>query len=369
MLYETANEHGGDIYSGEIKLDYSVNLNPLGNCDAVVNAIKEAASDAGVYPDPYCRKLIAAIAEKEGVSEKNIICGNGGAEIIYAYCDTVLPKRAAVAIPSFSEYSTAVLRNGAELVKYHTREDNGFALDEGMIDFIGTQRPDLLFLCNPNNPDGRLIPDELLDKILKICDETGCAVFLDECFLELSDGFDRSGISLINEHPGLFILRAFTKTFSMAGIRLGYGISADTELLKRISQRLQPWNVSVIAQKAGLAALNEQSFIEAGRITVMQERSRFSQQLSECGIKVCESQANYMLIKIPEEVQSGDDDTNDLASGSAFVKDSFGDRMLQKGILIRNCRNFEGLGRGWYRICIKGRADNDFFLKTVRSVL
>ena len=357
MLYKTGNTHGGDVYSNNIILDYSVSLNPLGMPDVVAEAIKSAASVADRYPDPYCRELVNAIACKEGVSADYILCSNGGAELIYAYCSAAKPERPAVCVPSFSEYETALQLDGKQIIKYTLDEKRGFLLDEGVIDTIRQQSADLLFLCNPNNPDGRLIPDGLLDDILAECNRMGCAVFLDECFLELSDGNDNSKVSLIKKYPGLFILKAFTKSFSCAGVRLGYGICSDKMLLSSISRRLQPWNVSVPAQQAGLAALREEGFVRAGREIIKKERIWLSKALTDAGLQVYPSEANYMLIRVPDEGES------------EYSRRGFGERLLEKGILIRSCENFEGLGKGWYRISIKRRHENETLLRAVRDLL
>ena len=218
MLYQTENRHGGDIYGG-IALDFSANVSPLGTPRSVTDAIERALPELYRYPDPYCRTLVQTISEYEGVPKNFVLCGNGASELIYAYCVAVRPKRAMELAPTFSEYSLALRRTGCEVVRFALKQEENFDLRENFLPFLAREKIDALFLCNPNNPTGRLIADDLLEEILRICREKNIALFVDECFLSLSDG----GVDLtpsLSDVPQLFILKAFTKSFGMAGLRL-----------------------------------------------------------------------------------------------------------------------------------------------------
>ena len=248
MLYQTENRHGGDIYGG-IALDFSANVSPLGTPRSVTDAIERALPELYRYPDPYCRTLVQTISEYEGVPKNFVLCGNGASELIYAYCGAVRPKRAMELAPTFSEYSLALRRTGCEIVRYALDQNENFDLRKDFLPFLAREELDALFLCNPNNPTGRLIADDLLEEILRICREKNIALFVDECFLSLSDG----GVDLtpsLSDFPQLFILKAFTKSFGMAGLRLGYGLSADEALLRKMSAAVPPWNVSTLARVA-----------------------------------------------------------------------------------------------------------------------
>ena len=196
------------------------------------------------YPDPYCRALVQAIARYEGVPGEFILCGNGASELIYAYCEAVRPGRAMELAPTFSEYSLALQRRGCGVVRFALSQEEKFDLQERFLARLAREKIDALFLCNPNNPTGRLIAGGLLEKILRVCRENNIALFVDECFLSLSDG----GTDLtpfLREFPQLFVLKAFTKSFGMAGLRLGYGLSADGALLRKMSAAVPPWNCVV----------------------------------------------------------------------------------------------------------------------------
>ena len=254
MLYNTQNPHGGDVYGAAVTLDFSSNVHPLGTPPGVVEAIRAAAAQVRQYPDPYCRALTAAIAAHEGVPQPYVLCGGGAAELIYAYCDALRPRLAAEPAPTFSEYRTAAAHFGAQLAQYPLRAPD-FLPDEGLLAFLKERKPDVLFLCTPNNPTGVLLPRELLQAALRICRAQGTCVLLDECFLDFTDA--ASAKDLLEAYPNLLILKAFTKNYALAGVRAGYCLTADRQLLEKMSACSQPWNVSVPAQAAALAALRE----------------------------------------------------------------------------------------------------------------
>ena len=343
MLYQTENRHGGDIYGG-IALDFSANVSPLGTPRSVTDAIERALPELYRYPDPYCRTLVQTISEYEGVPKNFVLCGNGASELIYAYCGAVRPKRAMELAPTFSEYSLALRRTGCEVVRFALKQEENFDLRENFLPILAREKIDALFLCNPNNPTGRLIADDLLEEILRICREKNIALFVDECFLSLSDG----GVDLtpsLSDFPQLFILKAFTKSFGMAGLRLGYGLSADEALLRKMSAAVPPWNVSALAHAAGVAALGDAEFLERNRAVIRAERPRLEERLRELGFWVCPSQANYILFR-----------------GEAGLAD----RLRERGAAIRDCANFEGLGPGWYRAAVRLREENDALLDAMR---
>ena len=337
------NRHGGDIYGG-IALDFSANVSPLGTPRSVTDAIERALPELYRYPDPYCRTLVQTISEYEEVPKNFVLCGNGASELIYAYCGAVRPKRAMELAPTFSEYSLALRRTGCEVVRFALKQEENFDLRENFLPILAHEKIDALFLCNPNNPTGRLIADDLLEEILRICREKNIALFVDECFLSLSDG----GVDLtpsLSDFPQLFILKAFTKSFGMAGLRLGYGLSADEALLRKMSAAVPPWNVSTLAQAAGVAALGDAEFLERNRAVIRAERPRLEERLRELGFWVCPSQANYILFR-----------------GEAGLAD----RLRERGAAIRDCANFEGLRPGWYRAAVRLREENDALLDAMR---
>ncbi|MCF0123771.1 MAG: aminotransferase class I/II-fold pyridoxal phosphate-dependent enzyme [Ruminiclostridium sp.] len=347
MLYQTNNPHGGDIYGKPVLLDYSANTNPYGTPPGVLETVRESLCNLHRYPDPYCRKLIAAIAEFEGVPPEYILCGSGAAELIYSYCEAVAPKRAVELSPTFSEYALGLRRVGCTISRYALREDNSFGLDRDFLPFLEKTRPEAVFLCNPNNPTGRLIEPSLLKDILALSAELDFRLFVDECFLDLSNGGESMKPN-VSDNPRLFVLKAFTKNYGMAGLRLGYCITADRELLYKMSQTVQPWNVSVPAQAAGIAALKEQAFLAHAKETIAREKRWLFDALTGLGLWACPSDANYLLFKAPGKLH---------------------ERLLEEGISIRNCDNYHGLGSGWYRIAVRQHEENEQLISAMERIL
>ena len=251
MLYETPNPHGGEVYARKIDLDFSANINPYGTPQAVKDAVAGSVEALRCYPDPYCRRLVSAIADFEKVPEKQVFCGNGAAELIFSCCMALRPKKAMVLSPCFSEYETALKVFGTETAHYLLNRQDNFALTEAFLRVLEGFDGEMLMLCNPNNPTGQVTDRPLMEKILEICQKKGIFLFIDECFLDLTQGGeDISMKPFLEEYRGLFLQKAFTKSYGMAGLRLGYCLSSNQQLLKTMGSQTQPWNVSIPALAA-----------------------------------------------------------------------------------------------------------------------
>lgn len=339
--------HGGEIYGKDIRLDYSVNMNPLGMPERVRRAAKSAVTESFRYPDDSCRELRQAIAGAKGLEADRIICGNGASDLIYRYAWAVKARRVLIPAPAFSEYERAFALAGAEIIRYPLRETDGFRLDEGI--FSAAESADVTVLCSPDNPVGRLADRELLLKLLGRAEARGKRLFLDECFMELAGfGKEYSLLSFAGEHRGLFVLCAFTKTYAMAGLRLGYGVTGDEELLACMRAAGAPWSVSVVAQKAGIAALGETEYLSRAVELIKKERHYLAAGLAKLGCTVYPSQANYILFREEEPLY---------------------ERLLSQRILIRQCGNYAGLDGSYYRICVGLHRDNEELLKILQGVL
>lgn len=344
MITYASNPHGGDIYSQDIHVDFSVNTNPFGTPASVQKAVEAAIPRLHTYPDPYCRKLIHGLSEHHGVAPENIICGNGAADIIFKYCLAVKPRRALVLAPTFAEYELALRSVGCEMLYFDLDESRNFDVPGNLINAIVDLHPDVVFLCNPNNPTGRVISPDILVSVADTCFRHNIRLFLDECFIELTE----SGVSL-KDHlyiPQLFILRAFTKSFALAGIRLGYAMTSDKELLTKMGVLSQPWDVSVLAQAAGVAALRESDFLDYSRKVIRTERIWLTSILSPF-FRVIPSESNYILFKGPTGLK---------------------DELLEDHILIRDCSNYKGLGEGWFRIAVKLHSENEILVKSLSEI-
>lgn len=342
--------HGGDIYTRPYRIDFSANINPLGTPPAVLEAACRGVSRAADYPDIHCRKLRQAISRREEVPAEQIICGNGAAELIFALVQAVKPRRALLAAPGFAEYEQALktLGESCRIDFYQCSREQGFKLGEDYLDCI-REDMDLIFLCNPNNPTGLLIDPKLLESIAEKCRDKGAVLVLDECFNGLlEDGEKYSLKKRLRQMPNLFLLKAFTKLYAMAGLRLGYGLCSDEKLLEKIHQVLQPWNVSIPAQEAGTAAMEEREFEQKSREYVARELSFLKEEFGRLGLAFYDSKANYLFFEGPEDLY---------------------DRCGEEGILIRDCSNYRGLGPGYFRVAVKRHEENKELIRVLKKCL
>ena len=350
--------HGGDWagyqeeYGGQ-PLDFSANVSPLGVPPGVRKAIRQAAASADRYPDPLCRSLSRAIAAHEGVPESFVLCGNGAADLIFRAVLARRPRTALITAPAFSEYETALTACGCAVRRHLLREEQGFRLGE---DFPGViesgasgASPDMVFLCEPNNPTGVTSLRELLLETARRCRETGALLVLDECFSDfLLDPDAHSLRAFLPEFPNLLILKAFTKLYAMAGVRLGYALCADATLLSQMRAAGQPWAVSSLAQAAGEAALSETDYVGRVRALIARERPWLTARLEQLGLRVIPGEANYLLFCSPVPLLTP---------------------MRRRGILLRSCANYHGLGEGWYRTAVRTHKENLRLVETLREVI
>ena len=339
-------EHGGDIYGErKIRLDFSVNTNPLGMPISVQKAIGDGGVEDARYPDPHCRRLRKELSIRYGVAVDSILCGNGASDLIMRLCACLRPGTVLTPAPTFSEYGRSAALYGGAVRTYPLRRENGFALDRGFLTALTTD-VELVFLCNPNNPTGRLCEPELLSEIAARCHANGTYLVVDECFIEFTDG--QSLIPLLEKYPRLLILRAFPKTYAMAGLRLGFLLGGDADLLDRIAAFGAEWSVSTVAQRAGLAALAEEGWMERTRAFIAEERRWLTEQLTALGLTVCPGEANYLLFRTERPVYQ---------------------LLLERGIMVRSCVSFIGLDDKDFRIGIKTRAENEILMEALKEVL
>lgn len=347
--------HGGEIFDctqvANI-LDFSVNINPLGISERVKNVMERSLNQLERYPDQNCSDLIKKIADFRGLYSENIICGNGASELISLISAAVSPKNALIVGPTFSGYERA-LKNCYSKIHYHIlKKENDFALDETIFDSIDCgSLPDMIFICSPNNPNGRQVDLAILKKLIEFCEEKGIFLFVDECFIDFCENYSDSAVQFIVKSPHLIVLNAFTKIYAMPGIRLGYAMTSNTALLQRVKNLMPEWNVSVLAQIAGIAALEESDYLLKTRLLIKEERDYLSSELNALGFKVYPSDANFILL------------------GTSSEKSSvLGEFLLKKGILLRNCGNFIGLSENFYRVAIRSHQENQRLIDTIKTI-
>lgn len=350
---EALPPHGGDIETfvecyGCRPLDFSVNTNPYGISPAAKEAAVGALDHADRYPDPHCRALAEKLARRNGVEPGAVLVGNGASDAIFRLMRALAPRTALVCVPTFSEYEAACVRVGCEVRKHQLDPERGYVLDEGILDEIAGI--DAVFLCEPNNPTGRVDDPALLRRVMDRCRAEGCTMIVDECFNGfLADPEAASLRSLLAKNPHLVIIDAFTKTHGMAGLRLGYALCADEKLMDAARAAGVPWSVSVLAQEAGCAALDDEGHVRRARELIARERPRLAEGLSQAGLAVLPSEANYLLARSP---------VPDLPT-----------LLAQKGVMVRDCGTYEGLPDGCIRFAVRLPKENDRLIEAVREAL
>lgn len=347
--------HGGDVYSARQKmkqepLDFSANINPMGMPPGAVRAAADALQQCTQYPDPLCRELRAALAAYEGIPAEQIVCGNGAADLIFRIIAATHPQRALLLEPTFAEYEQALRSMDCSIAYFPLQESEGFVLPEAFLQQL-TPEINLLFLCNPNNPTGRTVSPALLQEIWKRCEEAGILLVVDECFNEFLEHPEQNTLKgVLKTGANSVILKAFTKSFAMPGLRLGYGLCGNRDLAERIFSCGQPWGVSIPAQAAGVAALQEQGYLERMRRLIQTERRWLSENLARLGLCVFPSEANYILFRTETEIP-------------------LRERMEQRGVLIRACGNYRGLDDRYYRIAVRGHDENERLIAALKCAL
>lgn len=346
-----ACSHGG-IYSVNprlVRLDYSSSINPLGTPKKAIAAVKMSANSlVQTYPDPECRELKKSLSRYLGIDSEWFTVGNGAIEIIYwfAHTTTSVRGRVVIPIPTFCEYEVASQKVGAEVTLVPL---NNFDLDTDKI-IEKARGADAVFLCNPNNPTGMLATKQIMKIIENI--DSSTKILLDECFIELADNPEANTmIDQISEFDNLVILRSLTKSFGLAGLRVGYCVCNPT-LAKKLSTNKIPWNVNSLAQVAGVAALRERRCLSKARALIKKERRFLHDNIEKLeSFHPIRSDSNFFLVHL-----QGRNSTQ------------FRDRLLKKsGVLVRDCSTFTGMGAQYIRIAIKKHSENILLLKALEA--
>jgi len=351
--------HGGnlrraqELYGLESFIDLSANINPFGPPLGVWKSLKHGMDDIVNYPDPESRALRKTLSNHLGIPTESIMVGNGAGDLIFTILQALKPKKVAIPIPTFSEYERAARSVGAE-VSYIPLGPEGWAKfnqldgksqntsDESSTDQVWRQflkGCDLLFLCSPHNPTGSLLGKETFERILRLTKELGCRILFDESFLDfLPEELRQSTRSYIATNEHLIVLYSLTKFYSLPGLRLGT-VFAHKSLLTTFDQYRDPWSVNVLAQHAGIAALEDRKFPDDVREKLRESRAIFYHEFTLYGfsdLRLWPTTVNFALIEVLNQT------LEELIQHLGGL-----------GILVRDCTNFTGLQGNFIRVAIK----------------
>ncbi len=348
------DEHGGNIYraaeehglSMDEILDFSASINPLGVPESVISAITAESRFLNNYPDPDAERLRLEITKHYDVNPQTIICGNGSTELIYLVVRALRPGKILIPAPTFSEYSRAVLvyinssvpgssHCRPSILNFQLTVENNFEIDADRF-ITAMEHCDMAFLCNPNNPTGGMLKKDEIMKIADAARELKCLLVVDEAFIDF-----RPMDSLVDEvgrNPYLIVLRSLTKFYALSGLRIGFAV-APLKLAGIMKDRKEPWTVNTLAQAAGVAALNDESYMDRTFEVVADGKKILEDGFRRLGITCFPSPVNFYLIRL-----------NNAPEALFSLRD--------KGILVRDCSNFIGLDGSYIRVAVKSGRDN-----------
>lgn len=335
-------------------VDFSANLNPLGAPTQVIDILKNNLNLIEEYPDEYPVQMEKKIAGQLGISQENIIVSNGSIELFYLLPHFLRTKLAAIITPTFSEYEYACLAAKCETLFWPSSALEDFNCDWGKFFKKHGKQIGALFLANPNNPTGKLIPKDELLRLVKTAKEYNFLLIVDEAFIEFVE--DYHPYSLINEAVNashLVVIRSLTKFYAIPGLRLGYGIGKSS-LIEKLKSRQFPWNINSLAQSIGEILLDQKDYQEETCSLIKQEREILYQFFIEHPFFIpFPSAANYLLVNITKPGLSA----NNLQ-----------ERLINKGYLIRNCTNFRGLNNSYFRIAVRTPAENQGLMAALKDL-
>jgi threonine-phosphate decarboxylase len=344
--------HGGNIYDfpdpGGI-IDFSSNVNPFGPPEHALSAARDALSAISRYPDARQAEVGEVFAGWLGVERDCLVFGNGASELIYAAVAALRPKRLIVAHPTFSEYESCARLLGIETVGVPSLCRENFAFDMDGLKKTAS-RGDMVVACQPNNPTGVQWAGGDLESMAELCESLGGYLLCDECFINLARPRPASCIGMIGR-KGVVVLRALTKDFAAPGLRVGFAASRP-DTARAIRAHIQPWPLNCVGEAFAVAcAKRPEPYLGDSARKISLEREKLAAELSDLGYAPNPGCANFLLVR----------------SGRMSAPEVSG-ALAMRGILIRDCSNFQALGRQYFRVAVRRGPDNAALLAGLASI-
>ena len=363
--------HGGNIFQFAHEqriepyevVDFSSNINPLGPSQRGLDALNAQLRYISHYPDATNDDVLNAIADTYEMDKHQIIVGNGAAELLYAICRLPGYTGAFVPAPGFSEYKEALEASKIPVrdIFYRPREDdNGkpyfevpyLALETFAAELKGQDGRIIVFLGNPNNPDGTLLDKDHIRTVASMLKDANSLLVIDESFIDfvgndpLQDN-EHSMRSLVNEFDNIIVVHSFTKFYAVPGLRIGAAFANET-LITQLQQYIPSWSVNTLAQAYTKAALNDVDYIKRTKQELNEERAFMYNALDDIeGITVYPPSANFILFQVNQE---------------GITANYINEELKKYNMIVRNCDSYVGLTNHWVRIAIK---DHDTNIKLV----
>ena len=326
-------------------VNFAANVNPLGISQLVKEHLVENLDIMSQYPDRDYTSLRNTLGLYCNTHPEHIIVGNGSTELISLLIANIQAKKCLLLGPTYSEYERELNLVGCELEEYRLSASNDFAFH--LDDFCHKLNDsfDFVILCNPNNPTGTALNTDELSKLFEYCKQKNIFVMIDETYIEFSSNLAQySAISLINTFSNIMILRGISKFFAAPGLRMGYGITSNTTLLKYLIKHQNPWSLNSIGAYVAELMFQDEAHIMATKQLMYNEKMRFYQIFTHStDFKCYNSEANFILIKLIK---------SDTTASEFFTY------CIQKGLMLRNCDSFFHEDGEFIRFCIMLPEDN-----------
>lgn len=335
---------------------FSANVNPIGISPKLRKTLAEHIDDITGYPEREYTSLRKCIGTYVNTDFKNIIVGNGSTELISLFIKILHPEKALIFGPSYSEYEREVTLSGGTSRYYRLDESRGFSVDVDRLAAQLNETIDLLIICNPNNPTSTAISRKDMRRILDTCKEYGIYVLVDETYVEFADDLqDITAIPLTRCYNNIIILRGISKFFAAPGLRLGYAICGNRDLIKDVVGRQDPWSINTLAAVAGEIMFTDEDYIQETRNLIASERKRICEKLDSFqGLTYYPPKANFILLKILKE--------------NVSAKDVF-EAAIREKLMIRDCSDFPFLDSRYFRFCIMMPEKNNALLEVIENLL
>ncbi len=341
QVWEAAREQG---LEPEAILDFSANLNPLGPPTGVLRVIREARPGIlAAYPDSAAPRLRALLCRRHGAPDDTLVLGGGGAALLFLALRALAPRRVLVPVPCFREQPRALAACGAELVPLPMA---GLRLDLAHLDPV-REGCDAVLLTNPHNPTGQLLGRAELERW--VARHPGVALVVDEAFMDYAP--EESLLPGLLARPRTVILRSLTKFFAMPGLRVGHAF-ADAATAARMGDLQESWPVGQLELRAAEAALEDGTYEQRSLETFRADGPRFRKALEDLGLIVHPSVAPFVLVELP------------TPAGTACAE-----ALLRRGLLVRTCAAWPGLGDRYLRLALREASDQDRLLEALKPLL
>lgn len=373
-----SNIHGGNIFQFAHEqriepyevIDFSANINPLGPSQRGLAALEAQLRYISHYPDATNDDVLNTIADTYGMNKNQIVVGNGAAELLYAICRLPGYTGAFVPAPGFSEYKEALEASQIPVrdIYYRPREDdNGkpyfevpyLALETFSAELKGQDGRIIVFLGNPNNPDGTLLDKNHIRTLASMLKDANSLLVIDESFIDfvgndtLQDN-EYSMRSLVNEFDNIIVVHSFTKFYAVPGLRIGAAFS-NPHIIDQLNTFIPTWSINTLAQAYTQSALNDVEYVKRTKQVLHEEQHYMYNALDAiAGITVYPPSANFILFHIEQE---------------GVTADSINEALKKHNMIVRNCDSYMGLNSQWVRVAIKDHDNNVRLVDTLTDIL